>query len=540
MISDTPSTAAPLPPGGTFVDDDLNPHEGFIEAIAEIGVTAGCTVTEYCPDAQITRAQMASLIARALDLPAPAKDHFSDDNGSVHEANINRLADAEISVGCGGSNYCPLDFVSREQMASFLARAFDLPTTGIDFFSDDASSTHQANINRIAADGITLGCGTGVYCPSDFVPRSQMASFLGRGMDLTPVIPPYPVRTLMDRFYEYDPTRSGVKRYDVDGVYRPRQFAAGLDIDPDDDDTHPITSAGRYDGWDVFIPDREWSNASGSDYINVRLTRPTRVAVVWVARWDPRPAWLDQWTLSGTVGIDNEVANVYERTLGYGEHWIPGPSDDGDYARNYVLLFAEPNSTPTAAPPVPAGNETPTANELCPVWVHDDLYLVEAPDGEMYGSWHPQIDAIYWCHFGHEHGSNPELIPGNPLVGYQYIAAKVPQNEPDIGFKETIFQTPTGEWVRFITHSATSSERRVCAQLHTVYAFVYSSGGQELFRMGFKADFGVSESTDDGYINSTDCGYDMADLDEVTSSDKKIRTSADSDDYERWDAEPDG
>ncbi len=69
------------------------------------------------------------------------------------------------------------------------------------------------------------------------------------------------------------------------------------------------------------------------------------------------------------------------------------------------------------------------------------------------------------------------MIPGKPRVAYQYVAAKVPQNEPDIGFKETIFQTPSGAWVRFIDHSATSSGRRVCAQLHTVYAMVYSSSG---------------------------------------------------------------
>ena len=538
VLGGRPSDAAALPPGGSFIDDDLNPHEGYIEAITEIGVTSGCEVDEYCPRRDVTREQMASFLARALGLPTSPTDHFTDDTGSVHEANINKLAEAGISLGCGGSNYCPNQPVSRAQMASFLARAFDLPATSVDFFPDDSNSGHEGNINRIAADGITLGCGSGLYCPYDDVPRDQMASFLGRGLDLTEIKPPFPVRTLVERFYEYDPTRDGVKRYDVDGVYRPRQFAAGFDIDPDHDDTYPITNAGQYNGWDVFIPDREWSDSSSNEYINISLTRPARVAVVWVARWDPRPGWLGAWALSGTVGIDNEVANVYEKTLGYGENWIPGPSADGDYSRNYILLFAETDSDPTVAPPVPAGEDTPQPNQLCPVWVHDNLYLVAGPDGEMYGSWHPQIDPTHWCHFGHEHGSNPALIPGKPKVAYQYVAAKVPQNEPDIGFKETIFQTPTGYWVRFIDHADTSGERRVCAQLHTVYAMVYTSSGEEVFRMGFKADFGASESTDDGFINSTDCGYDMAALAETTSSSKRIRTSADSNDYERWDAEP--
>ncbi|MEN8238257.1 MAG: hypothetical protein ABFR53_03535, partial [Actinomycetota bacterium] len=43
---------AVLPPGGTFIDDDGNIHEGNIEAIAAEGITKGCnppTNNKYCP-----------------------------------------------------------------------------------------------------------------------------------------------------------------------------------------------------------------------------------------------------------------------------------------------------------------------------------------------------------------------------------------------------------------------------------------------------------------------------------------------------------
>ena len=43
----------------------------------------------------------------------------------------------EITLGCGGGRYCPLDFVTREQMASFLARALHLPSSSTNFFADD-------------------------------------------------------------------------------------------------------------------------------------------------------------------------------------------------------------------------------------------------------------------------------------------------------------------------------------------------------------------------------------------------------------------
>ncbi len=55
-----------LPPGGTFVDDDGNPHEGAIEAIAAAGITTGCLPDLFCPAAPVTRAEMAAFLVRAL------------------------------------------------------------------------------------------------------------------------------------------------------------------------------------------------------------------------------------------------------------------------------------------------------------------------------------------------------------------------------------------------------------------------------------------------------------------------------------------
>ena len=71
---------------------------------------------------------MASFLVRALGLPAAEEDFFVDDGGSGHEANINALRLAGITKGCrlGSDHFCPTDRVSREQMASFLARALDL------------------------------------------------------------------------------------------------------------------------------------------------------------------------------------------------------------------------------------------------------------------------------------------------------------------------------------------------------------------------------------------------------------------------------
>ena len=125
---------------------------------------------------------MASFLVRALALPPTSQDFFVDDETSTHEDNINRLAASGITHGCATQRFCPKAVVTREQMASFLARAFELPATSDDFFIDDETSTHESNINSLAASGITSGCAAARYCPKALVTRGQMAAFLERAL----------------------------------------------------------------------------------------------------------------------------------------------------------------------------------------------------------------------------------------------------------------------------------------------------------------------------------------------------------------------
>jgi glucose/arabinose dehydrogenase len=165
-----------------FSDIGGSPFRDSIIWLYAAGITNGCGGGIYCPLGLVTREQMASFLARALGLPPASADFFTDDEASPHEADINRLAAAGITLGCGAGSYCPSDFVTREQMASFLARALGLVGSSSDFFSDDETSPHEADINRLAAAGITNGCGGGRYCPTDFVTREQMAAFLERAL----------------------------------------------------------------------------------------------------------------------------------------------------------------------------------------------------------------------------------------------------------------------------------------------------------------------------------------------------------------------
>ena len=147
---------------------------------------------DFCPERKVTRGEMAAFLVRTLDLTDDGdREWFTDTGDSVFEADINRLATAGITAGCNppaNDQYCPEAVVSREQMAAFLVRGLGLtdPGTG-DLFTDDDKSIFETDIDILATAGITVGCNPPAYdrfCPKDHVGRDQMASFLARSVAL--------------------------------------------------------------------------------------------------------------------------------------------------------------------------------------------------------------------------------------------------------------------------------------------------------------------------------------------------------------------
>ena len=104
---------------------------------------------------------------------------------------IKQLAAEGITGGCGSGNYCPDATVTRAQMAVFLLKAkhgsnYSPPAVGADTgFSDVATDYWAAAfIKQLVAEGITSGCGSGNYCPDADVTRAQMAVFLVKAFNL--------------------------------------------------------------------------------------------------------------------------------------------------------------------------------------------------------------------------------------------------------------------------------------------------------------------------------------------------------------------
>ncbi|MGH8923804.1 MAG: PQQ-dependent sugar dehydrogenase [Acidimicrobiia bacterium] len=165
--------------------DDVPVGHAFYAAINWLAlqrITLGCTSETFCPGDPVTRGEMAAFLARAQALlPAPS-GRFVDTAGSPYEWAISSLVAAGITQGCAVDRYCPDAPVTREQMASFLVRAFSF-AAGPDIFTDDENSVHEEDINALARARITLGCTATTFCPNDVVTREQMAAFLFRAFN---------------------------------------------------------------------------------------------------------------------------------------------------------------------------------------------------------------------------------------------------------------------------------------------------------------------------------------------------------------------
>ena len=188
-------------PSSDFTDTPGTTHVAAIDCLSWWKVTTGVTATRYEPTTGVSRAQMASFVARWIDgvtergdgraLPAAIGQSFDDVRvGSTHADAISRLAEVEILQGRTATAFEPDRIMTRAQTASLLRRALDYVTgtplpAGRDTFLDDNGTTHEANIDRLAAVGIIAGTGGFDFRPQGEVTRGAMAALIMRSSDLT-------------------------------------------------------------------------------------------------------------------------------------------------------------------------------------------------------------------------------------------------------------------------------------------------------------------------------------------------------------------
>ena len=182
------STGGTTSADGPFGDvPATDAHAPGIEALADAGITTGCTTRSFCPRRSVTRGQMAAFVARAMGLSTSGGSSYRDvADGSWYDGPIAAMERSGVMEPAYGSDwFSPDRAVTRAEMAGILARMEGLPMTATSTrFTDVTGAELIAEVEAIRSAGITTGVTATRYAPSASVTRAEMATFIARALDL--------------------------------------------------------------------------------------------------------------------------------------------------------------------------------------------------------------------------------------------------------------------------------------------------------------------------------------------------------------------
>jgi uncharacterized lipoprotein YddW (UPF0748 family) len=178
-------------PATPFTDTTRSVHRLAVDCMAWWDITRGRTPRIFGASGEVTRGQTAAMLVRLLETTGweePDTDGagFSDTEGHLFEQEIDTLAAAGVVRGVTADTYEPDRSVSRAEMASLIARLFEhttdapLPSGPMPFTDVSSSNVHRDAIARLVAADIAAGVTATRYRPSLAVSREQMASFVMR------------------------------------------------------------------------------------------------------------------------------------------------------------------------------------------------------------------------------------------------------------------------------------------------------------------------------------------------------------------------
>ncbi len=181
--------------GGSVFDDFPTSATGYDEAVKLLnaGITEGCADSMFCPNCPLTRRQMATFLVRAANLDTsnpPSQPSFSDvSTSSSSYAYVEAAVEAGITAGCGDGKFCPNEEITRAQAATMIHRALnwpdEVPTTAPSFDDVSQDSVHFEAVETLKQRCVTQGCGDGSeFCGDDNLSRAHAAVFISRAFNL--------------------------------------------------------------------------------------------------------------------------------------------------------------------------------------------------------------------------------------------------------------------------------------------------------------------------------------------------------------------
>ena len=173
--------------GSRFTDIAGHWAKDDIEAMVALGVVSGVTETTFEPDRSVTRAEFATLIAKALKLNGTTSEDFADVlSGEWYYTFVHTAASAGLIAGYDGY-FRPDDPITREEMAVVLAKAYALRggavlSGGIEKFADrdEIADWAYASVDTVTTAGLISGMTPTTFVASSYTTRAQAVSVLRR------------------------------------------------------------------------------------------------------------------------------------------------------------------------------------------------------------------------------------------------------------------------------------------------------------------------------------------------------------------------
>ncbi|WP_413374174.1 S-layer homology domain-containing protein [Paenibacillus taichungensis] len=160
-----------------------------VNTFVKLGVVTGYSDGSFHPNASITRAEFATLIAKVFDLSSSQGSVMSDVSGHWAEASIRSLQGKGVLSGYPDGTFKPNQEIKRSEMIAIISRIMDLTnviTTEAPVFTDLEQTWNKEQLQQAAAAGIITGDGKGEFYPANSASRAEALTIVLRVLQTNP------------------------------------------------------------------------------------------------------------------------------------------------------------------------------------------------------------------------------------------------------------------------------------------------------------------------------------------------------------------
>ncbi|MEC0089701.1 S-layer homology domain-containing protein [Paenibacillus macquariensis] len=155
-------------------------------------VVQGVDSDHFAPNKNITRAEFAALISRALKLKEGTNQPFADVKSGVwYEKTVKSAYAAGIITGISSKEFSPNKSITREEMTTMLMRAKSyasgtkvetLPNVSLKKFNDEGKISEWAkgSVGFAISSGLMEGRSESVFAPKEHATRAESAIVIKR------------------------------------------------------------------------------------------------------------------------------------------------------------------------------------------------------------------------------------------------------------------------------------------------------------------------------------------------------------------------